>query len=121
MPRDPDDIAAEARERAESIRRQIHELGDRDIVTQTARGRGLGVQLGRLDRHGTGPARLSVKLTDGRIVPVFGRGANAQTVAGIIAGGADSIADAASAAGYGEVEPSEVDSWQVELLEDWPS
>lgn len=121
MPRDPDDIAAEARERAETIRRQIHELGDRDIVTQTSRGRGLGVQLGRLDRHGTSPARLSVKLTDGRIVPVFGRGAKASTVADIIAGGAGSIADAASAAGYGEVEESDVESWQVELLEDWPS
>lgn len=121
MPRDPREVAAEARERAETVRRQIHELGDRDIVTQTARGRGLGVQLGRLDRHGSGPARLSVKLTDGRVVPVYGRGANARTVAKVIAGGADTIADAASHGSYGEIEPADIESFQIELLEDWPS
>ena len=120
MPRDPREVAAEARERAETVRRQIHELGDRDIVTQTARGRGLGVQLGRLDRHGSGPARLSVKLTDGRVVPVFGRGTKASKVAAIIAGGAGAIADAASHGSYGEIEAAEVESFQVELLEDWP-
>jgi hypothetical protein len=120
MPRDPRDIAREAHERAAEVRRQIHDLGERQIVTRTSRGRGEGVQLGRLDRHGTAPARLSVELKDGRIVPVFGRGARASTVASIISGGVGSVAAAATDAGYGEISADDIVDWQVELMEDWP-
>ena len=113
----------DARDRAAAGRRQVHDLGSRRIVTTTSRGKGQGVILGQLAAHGSGPARLSVKLADGRTVQVFGRGASARAVADIIAGGADDIAEQISKTNYGsgDLSGSAIVGFQVELLEDWPT
>lgn len=115
------ELKANAQARAAAARRQVHDLGDKTLVTTTKRGKGMGVVSGQLAKHGTDPARLKVKLTDGRTVTVFQHGQRATAVRRIVDGGAGALADeVAKVYGHGIISASDIAGVSVELLGDWP-
>lgn len=108
--------AASMRERAENMRRQIHDIGpNRTLLTTTSRGAGWGVIKGRL--YGAGQGTVHVVLKNGETRTVYGRGRALDKLRREL-GGLDDVADAVNmipAYGAAPIEADDIASVQIEI------
>lgn len=108
--------ADKARERAEEMRRQIHDLGgNRTLLTTTARGKGFGVISGRL--QGSGSGVVHVVLKDGRTRTIYGRGRALDKLRREVRNLADVAALSNWAGNYGDddISADDIESVQIEI------
>lgn len=107
--------AAEARVKAENMRRQIHETQAGTLLTTTARGKGFGVIKGRL--YGAGMGTVHIILKDGTTRTVYGRGRSLDKLRREVGSLADVAALSNHAGNYGDhpISADDIASVQIEI------